>query len=279
MQRERIADDIYVFVSERYAQVTATVIQTSDGVVLFDTLLYPEETRQIKRFVETRLGSQVRYIINSHFHADHTTGNCLFPDAQIVAHAHCLHLLDTRGRASLERARASSDEMRDVTLKLPNLTFDKDLFLLHVGHKSFELSVSPGHSADSITCYVREDRVLLAADTVMSLPFYVDGDYDALVTSVRRLVGGNYEHLVQGHGEVVLRGEIEEKLQSDLAYLERLRDEVFAVVRAFGGDTRERLAAITLERCGKSRVLLNGLAEALHQQNVFALAARLQVEN
>lgn len=39
MQRERIADDIYVFISDRYAQVTATVIQTRKSVTLFDTLL------------------------------------------------------------------------------------------------------------------------------------------------------------------------------------------------------------------------------------------------
>ena len=55
MQRERVADDIYVFTSERYAQVTASVLLTSDGAVLIDTLAFPDESRAIKAFVEGRL--------------------------------------------------------------------------------------------------------------------------------------------------------------------------------------------------------------------------------
>ncbi|MDZ4770361.1 MAG: MBL fold metallo-hydrolase [Chloroflexota bacterium] len=276
MQRERIADDIYVFVSDRYVQVTATVVLTSDGVVLFDTLLYPDETRQIKRFVESRLGSSVRYVINSHFHADHTTGTCLFPEAQVIAHTNCRDLLDTRGRAGLERARTTSDEMRDALLVLPGLVFGDEGLTLHVGNKTFELAPSPGHSPDSITCFVREDRVLLAGDTVMSLPYFVDGSYDDLLRSLGNLLGGNFEHIVQGHGEVVLRGEVEEKLHSDLAYLTRVRD---AVSSANDSGSRDlALAAIHIEQCGKSRILLNGVAETLHRQNVMALANRLHAE-
>jgi cyclase len=72
MQRERVADDIYVFTSDVYAQVTAGAVITSDGAILIDTLLFPEETRSIRLFVEGRLGSPVKYVINTHYHADHT---------------------------------------------------------------------------------------------------------------------------------------------------------------------------------------------------------------
>src|SRR5512147_2059438 len=102
MQRERVADDIYVFTSDLYAQVTAGVVVTSEGTVVIDTLVYPDETRFIKRFVESRLGTSIRYVINTHFHADHTTGTCLFKGARVIAHARCRELLITRGRESLE---------------------------------------------------------------------------------------------------------------------------------------------------------------------------------
>src|SRR6266545_3633548 len=113
MQRERVADDIYVFTSDLYAQVTAGVIVTSEGAIVIDTLVYPEETHQIKRFVEMRLGTTVRYVINTHFHADHSTGTCFFKGAHVVAHARCRKLLDTRGREGLERAKIASAEMRE----------------------------------------------------------------------------------------------------------------------------------------------------------------------
>src|SRR6185369_8751897 len=119
MQRERVADDIYIFTSDLYAQATAGVIVTSEGAVVIDTLVYPEETRAIKRFIENRLGIQVRYVINSHFHADHTTGTCLFEGATVIAHARCRALLDTRGRESMEHAKVASQEMQDIVLRLP----------------------------------------------------------------------------------------------------------------------------------------------------------------
>ena len=106
MIRERIADDIYVFTSRLYAQVTAGAILTKEGVILIDTLYYPEETRQIKEFLEDRLGHRVRYVINTHYHADHTQGTYLFPGARVVSHALCKKLLDTRGRNGLREAKA-----------------------------------------------------------------------------------------------------------------------------------------------------------------------------
>jgi glyoxylase-like metal-dependent hydrolase (beta-lactamase superfamily II) len=273
MQRERIADDIYVFVSDRYVQVTATVIMTDDGAVLFDTLLYPDETRQIKRFVEARLGSTVRYIINSHFHIDHTAGTCMFPDAQVIAHATCRDLLDTRGRLSMERAHTNAEEMRALSLVLPHRVFHEEAVTLELGGKVFDLMRSPGHSRDSIVCLVREDRVLLAGDTIMALPHFVDGSADDLRCSIGQLVGGNYELIVQGHGDIILRGEIEARLQSDLAYLERTRTSVLAALAS--REHEAALAAITVESCGKSRVLLNGWSEMLHRQNVLSLAHHL----
>lgn len=267
MQRERVADDIYVFTSDLYAQVTASVVVTSVGAVLVDTLVYPEETRQIKRFVETRLGKEIIYVINTHFHADHTMGTCFFEDAHVVSHALCRKLLDQRGRASLEKSRASSDELREIDLVLPDIVFDSGPMTLHVGDKTFQLRHSPGHSPDSIVCYIPEDRVLLAADTLMPLPYFVDGSFDDFVLSLQNLQGNQYENIVQGHGEVILRGEIDEKIKSDLDYLSRLRD---AVDRSLATGTP--LDEVHIEQCGKSRILLNGAAEQLHRQNVLVLA-------
>ncbi len=59
MQRERVADDIYIFTSELYVQVTAGAIISSEGAILIDTLAFPKETRAIKSFLEDRLGCPV----------------------------------------------------------------------------------------------------------------------------------------------------------------------------------------------------------------------------
>jgi glyoxylase-like metal-dependent hydrolase (beta-lactamase superfamily II) len=275
VQRERVAEDVYVFASDLYAQVTATVIATSMGVVLFDTLLYPEEARLIKGFVEARLGSQVRCVINSHFHADHTAGTCFFEGADVIAHVRCRELLDQRGRSSLEQAKIISPEMRAAEVVLPDVVFEGS-YTLQMGNKTLELWSTPGHSPDSIVCLVKEDRVLLGADTMLPLPHFVDGSFDELLASLQGLSGPQFENIIQGHGDVILRGEIDDKLRSDIAYLRALGE---AVDVALGSSTPAlALAAIDIESCGKSRVLLNGAADQLHRQNVFALASQRTIE-
>ncbi len=276
MQRERVADDIYVFTSELYAQVTAGAIITSEGAILIDTLVFPEEARAIKHFVENRLGCPVRYIINTHYHADHTYGTCFFPNAQVIAHARCYELLDTRGRQGLAIAQQNSSELRDVSIVLPHLVFDSGTLTLHLGNKTVELRHSPGHSPDSIVCLVKEDRVLFAADTLMALPYFVDGSYEDFVNSLHALQNGGFENVVQGHGEVVLRGEVEEVIQSDLNYLAIIRRHVEAMLER--GKPLEALDDISIESCGKSRIPLNGLVQELHQANLRALYRELSAQ-
>ncbi len=273
MQRERVAEDIYVFISELYVEVTATVINTHAGAVLFDTLLYPEETLAIKRFVETRLKTSVRYVINSHFHADHTAGTCFFPEAQVIAHQRCADLLATRGRDSLARAKSASTELRQLEVVLPHVTFAERMTLA-VGEKTLDLWEAPGHSPDGIVCLVRDERILLAGDALMSLPFFVDDSFDAIMATLTMLSTGTYETIVQGHGDIILRGEIDERLREDRRYLERLRAAVDAALVAPTSDDAlaAALATIDIEACGKNRVLLGGAAERLHRQNVLALA-------
>lgn len=269
MQRERVTEDIYVFISELYAQATASVVLTTAGAVLIDTLLYPEETLQIKRFVEERLNTTVRYVINTHFHADHSTGTCFFPQAEVIAHCLCRDLLDTRGRDSLARTKATSSEMDNVEIVLPTIVFN-DRMTIRIGNKVFELWHTPGHSPDGIVCLVKEDQILFAADIIMPLPYFVDGSYDDCLSSLVGLREITVEAIIQGHGEVILRGEVEEKIESDIAYLQRL---LKAVDKAIASSSPERaLSAIRVESCGKNPILINGLAQQLHHNNVMALA-------
>ncbi len=276
MQRERVADDIFVFTSSLYAQVTAGAVVTSDGAILIDTLAFPEETLQIKSFLEQRMACPVRVVINTHYHADHTYGTYLFSNALVAGHALCREYLDTRGRKSIEEAQRSANEFAQVHVVLPSMVFRSGTLTIHVGNKTIELRHSPGHSMDSITCLVKEDRVLFAADTLMPVPYFVDGDYDAFIASLEALRGHGYETVVQGHGEVVLRGEVESKLEADLEYLHLLRKYV---ERALTRKNQERaLGRISIESCGKSRIPLNGAVQDLHMANVRTLYKQIRAE-
>ncbi|MGH2538128.1 MAG: MBL fold metallo-hydrolase [Candidatus Promineifilaceae bacterium] len=273
MIRERLAEDVYLFASRRYAHVTAGAVVTREGVILIDTLFYPEETRAIKEFLEGRLSQRVRYVINTHYHADHTLGTCLFPDAHVVSHALCRQLIDSAGRQGLEEMKAESPEFERVQIVLPNIVFDRGELELCLGGKKLRLLASPGHSPDLINVLLVNDRILFASDTVMPVPTIFDGDYDDLVRSLGRTLELNLDCVVQGHGEVILRGEIAGLIDSHLNYLSYIKKAVGSVVER--GRPAAALEKISIESCGKSRVPLNGLVADLHQANLRRLYAQL----
>jgi glyoxylase-like metal-dependent hydrolase (beta-lactamase superfamily II) len=269
MLHERVAENIYFFQSELYAQVTAGVVVGPDMAVLIDTLALPEETLELRQFISRELNVPVRYLINTHYHADHTWGNSFFPEATVIAHRRCHEFLDTRGRAALDREKENNLQMDNMEIVLPQITFDQGEIVLQVGKKTLHIFPLPGHSPDSIAVLIEEDRVLFSGDTFMPLPYLVDGDFDETVESLKAIAKMGLENLVPGHGDIVLRGEVGSSIKSNLDYLNEIRKIVRkSAKRKYPLDLLE---TFMVEDAGKSRVLIGGLAEELHRQNLAAL--------
>ncbi len=273
MHRERVSENVYWFQSEVYAMVTAGVIAGPQWAVVVDTLALPEESLGMREFIEHELGVQVRYVINTHYHADHTWGSCFFPGATVIAHANCRQLLVERGLPSLENARRQNPSLRQVRIVLPHITFRNGDLTLRVGKKNLSISPARGHSEDGVAVLVEEDRVMFAGDAFMPLPSIVDGDVDDMIASIKKMGRMGLENIVQGHGDIILRGEIDAAVKDNLAYLANLKRLVKAAARR--KNAQEYLDAIRIEECGKSRVHLGGLAESLHRRNLQALYQRM----
>ena len=276
IQRERIADNVYSFQSEIYAQVTAGSVIGPNWAVVIDTLAMPEETLAIRDFIEQELNVPVRYVIDTHSHADHSWGNVFFPGATVISHTLCRQFLDTIGRSSLAEVRQQNLAFRNVKIILPHMTFDQGHLNLRVGKKSLSLIPLPGHSVDNIGVLVEEDRVLFAGDAAMPLPYIVDGDIDDLTASLKKVSKMGLENVVQGHGDIVLRGEIDNFVKDNIAYLSNIRKVVRKASRR--KYPFEILDETSVEECGKSRVLIGGLAGELHRRNLRSLYRKLYGE-
>jgi cyclase len=269
MHHERVSENVFWFQSEVYAQVTAGVVVGPQWAVVIDTLALPEETLSMREFVEHELGMQVHYIINTHYHADHTWGNCFFPGATILAHNLCRDLLIERGIPALENARKQNQVFRQVKIVLPQVTFTEGSITLRVGKKNLSLMPAPGHSPDGIAVLVEEDRVLFAGDSFMPLPYVVDGDAEEITASIRKVGRMGLENIIQGHGDIVLRGEIDGAVRENLNYLANIRKVARTAVRRRA--PQDFLDENNIEACGKSRIYLGGLAPELHRRNLQKL--------
>ncbi len=272
MHRERISENVYWFQSEIYAQVTAGVIAGPQWAVVIDTLALPDETLGMREYIEHELGVPVRYVIDTHHHADHAWGNCFFAGATVIAHARCRELLEERGIPSLEAARKQNPAFRQVKIVLPHFTFDSGQLSLRVGKKNLTLMPAGGHSEDGISVLVEEDRVLFAGDAFMPIPYIVDGDIDEITASIKKIGRMGLENIVQGHGDIILRGEIDAAVKENLLYLSNIKKAARAAARR--KVVEYPVEGGRLEDSGKTRVYLGGLAEELHERNMRELVRR-----
>jgi cyclase len=273
VQHERVAENVYMFQSDVYAHVTAGVIAGPDMAVVIDTLAYPEETLAIRDFVEQELQVPVRYVINTHYHADHTWGNCFFPGAMVLSSALCRQLLEEKGIPALETAKEDNAIFRQTKIVLPQITFEEGELGIQIGKKTLRMFPLPGHSPDGIGVLVESDRVLFAGDVLMALPYLVDGDVEEMIESLKTIGKMGMENVVQGHGDIILRGEIEGVVKNNIEYLSALKRAVRKANRR--KYPLDLLDTVNIESCGKSRVLIGGLAPELHRRNLISLYRQL----
>jgi len=119
-----VADGIYQFMVMRDSyvrQLNSVVIVNEHDVLVFDTDTRPSTARLILAEIRKLTPKPVRYVVNSHWHPDHWSGNAVyleaFPGVEIIATAKTRQLMQNvqnewpvRFRAELQRAQAELEQ-------------------------------------------------------------------------------------------------------------------------------------------------------------------------
>ena len=271
--RTRVADDTWVFTSELFVEVNAGLVITPEGGILIDTLPYPSETKQIVEFARRNCPEGIKYVINTISHADHVYGSCFFPEAELITHEYCRDMLIKFGRKGLEDAKEHTPELREVEIRLPKIIFNEGM-VIRLGGKTVHLFHTPGPSPEVCSVHVREDKVLFASDLMMPVPLIASpfADLNVYRRSLANLHEYNLESIVQGHGEILLRGEVTSSIDETAKYLDDIEALVARLMEE--GATKRDLSQHGVEEFGRSRIPLGGMVQQFHQANLFYLWER-----
>jgi len=147
----------------------------------------------------------VRYVINTHFHRDHTGGNEAFAKegAIIVAHENLKRVLASGSRSGLNCATVPAEP----EIALPKETY-KDTAMVRVRDHIAELKHPVDvHTDGDTTVYFADANVLVTGDLVFfgrypNIDFVYGGSIDGMVRGVDELLNFAKEDtkIVPGHG-------------------------------------------------------------------------------
>src|ERR1051326_1030268 len=150
-------------------EVDAYVLITATYLVVFDTLLCPEDAQAMMQMVQDQLAGRQVLVVNSHADWDHAWGNAYFTGehaAPSIAHEHGrIRMESQEARAELADFRPRSPIFRNVRLLPATIAFNHEL-TLHDGDLTIELFPAPGHHRDHIAAWIPQLSLLLAFDAV-----------------------------------------------------------------------------------------------------------------
>lgn len=194
----------------------AGLIQTAEGVVVIDTTYCAPDMQELLDAAGV-LASEVRLVINTHFHSDHTWGNQLF-DCPVLAHRLCREkmaanltgpwsaeaikeAITERAKTDPDWAREAREKLADLRITLPTEVFE-DRRELEIGGVQLEVIHSDAHTPDSAVVWLPEAKVLFAGDLIFEgrYPYLADADVPALIAALKRLPRFGAQAVVPGHG-------------------------------------------------------------------------------
>jgi len=214
----------------------ATHTQTNVGWVVFDDFVFvidanfPWGARDIVNEIRKTTGKPIRFVFDTHYHADHAYGNVVFAElgAAILSSAACAEESRRKGLRDVENQAKGSKE----PLVHPAIGFEQRL-VIDDGRRRVELThVGPAHTRGDAVAWLPAEKILFVGDLAVNWTLGnnvsdVDADHENWVQALDRLSQWDASIVVPGHGVLGTR----ETLVGQRGYLAAMLSEVRAGIR------------------------------------------------
>jgi glyoxylase-like metal-dependent hydrolase (beta-lactamase superfamily II) len=251
----------------------AAFVVTPDGVLVVDALGSPELARELLEEIRRITPAPVRYVVVTHYHADHVYGLQAFKAAGATVIAHRDGQLYLNSETAALRLQASREELApavdaDTRLVAADRWIDGPT-TLRLGGVDFLLQpAGPAHTPEDLVVWDARHRLLLAGDIVFRgrVPFVGQADSGRWIAALDKLLSFDAQVIVPGHGPVST---------SARADLEMTRDYLVFLRQAMGDAARnmdpfeEAYARTDWSRFDK--LPLFGVANRINAYNTYLL--------
>jgi cyclase len=196
-----------------FAGGNVTVSAGDDGLFVIDDELAPL-TPKLKAALASLSKKPVRFVVNTHWHADHTGGN----PGMAAAGAVIVAQENVRKRLSVDQVREFMGQKVTTPAlppaALPVVTFTDDVTLHFNGDEVHVVHVPPAHTDGDAIVQFRKANLIATGDVVGDAYPLIDldggGTFDGFIAAAEKVLSLADEgtRIVPGHGPVMSKADV-----------------------------------------------------------------------
>jgi glyoxylase-like metal-dependent hydrolase (beta-lactamase superfamily II) len=237
---KKLAEGVYAAVSPDRSKAgsNAGFVVGSNGVLVVDTFEGGEPAKELLAEIRKVTNLPIRFVVNTHYHLDHTGGNAVFAEsgATIVAQRNLRGWLRTENLKFFGANPKPEEKTMVESLALPDMLYTDavDIFL---GSRLVQVRYMLGHTGGDSVVIVPDANVVFGGDLIWQkhLPNLIDATTSDWVKTLDKLLaehpGATY---VSGHGDIATSDDVRDFHD----YLVALREAV-AKAQAAGKSAKE----------------------------------------
>jgi glyoxylase-like metal-dependent hydrolase (beta-lactamase superfamily II) len=228
-----------ILISGTQFNTNQVAIKSSKGIILIDTGISPEYAIIVKDSLKKLFKEDdFAYIINTHYHWDHSQGNQIFSEAPIIAHVNCELAMNKQASTTIPVIESSimenNNQIMDSIPPPPpshiltngeggfRLTTPTIAFSDYLNVKSGDITLhliyyGQGHTTNDILIYIPEVELLAVGDLFYkkSLPQFSKHnklEVERWISSLRFVLeeGKSIKYVISGHDEIFSKKELEQ---------------------------------------------------------------------
>jgi len=179
-----------------------------DGVLVVDSFFNLDAARALVGEIHRLTPKPIRYVVNTHYHLDHTGGDQALRDAGAIIVAH----RNVRGWVRTNNINLFGDRITPeikaqiAAIPLPDVVTDKDL-TVWLGSRKVVVRTVLGHTGGDLSIFVPDAKVLFTGDMLWRKvpPNLIDGsvkEWSATDADFAAMPEAAHTVFVPGHGDV-----------------------------------------------------------------------------